>query len=293
MNIGVVILPDQRWAQARNMWRECEDLGFAHAWTYDHLTWRNLQNGPWFGAVPTLAAASAATSTIRLGTLVASPNFRHPVSFAKELMTLDDVSEGRITLGIGAGGSGWDASALGQEPWTAQERAARFAEFVQQLDRLLTEPRIDAITGEFYSARDARAIPGCIQQPRLPFAIAASRAKGISLVVKFGQAWITYGDPKTAAERDESAALTSAIQQIEKVREECREQKRDFSSLSKIYLSGSTLEPWLASVSDFLRLRDRYEEIGFTDVVLHRPRQNDPYKADLKVYYEIAELNQR
>lgn len=293
MNIGVVILPDQRWAQARNMWRECEDLGFAHAWTYDHLTWRNLQNGPWFGAVPTLAAASAATSTIRLGTLVASPNFRHPVSFAKELMTLDDVSEGRITLGIGAGGSGWDASALGQEPWTAQERAARFAEFVQQLDRLLTEPRIDAITGEFYSARDARAIPGCIQQPRLPFAIAASRAKGISLVVKFGQAWITYGDPKTAAESDESAALTSAMQQIEKVREECREQGRDFSSLSKIYLSGSTLEPWLASVSDFLRLRDRYEEIGFTDVVLHRPRQNDPYKADLAVYYEIAELNQR
>jgi alkanesulfonate monooxygenase SsuD/methylene tetrahydromethanopterin reductase-like flavin-dependent oxidoreductase (luciferase family) len=293
MKIGVVILPDQRWAQAEELWRECEDLGFAHAWTYDHLTWRNLQNGPWFGAIPTLAAASVTTSTIRLGTLVASPNFRHPVTFAKELMTLDDVSKGRITLGIGAGGSGWDASALGQVPWTTQERSARFAEFVQQLDRLLTEPQIDSLTGDFYSANDARAIPGCIQQPRLPFAIAASRAKGIFLAVKFGQSWITYGDPKTAAESDESAALASAMQQMEKVRKECRDQGRDFNSLSKIYLSGSTLEPWLASVSDFLRLRNKYEEIGFTDVVLHRPRQKDPYKADLKVYYEIAELNQR
>jgi alkanesulfonate monooxygenase SsuD/methylene tetrahydromethanopterin reductase-like flavin-dependent oxidoreductase (luciferase family) len=293
MKVGVVILPDQRWAEAQHLWRECEDLGFAHAWTYDHLTWRDLRDGPWFGAVPMLAAASLVTSTIRLGSLVASPNFRHPVTFAKELMTLDDVSNGRITLGIGAGGLGWDATALGQEPWTVQERSERFAEFVEQLDRLLTNSAVDSLTGKFYSAIDARAIPGCIQKPRLPFAIAASRAKGISLAVKFGQAWITHGDPKTAALSDEPSALESARNQMEKVREECAEQNRDFNSLSKIYLSGSAQEPWLASVYDFVRLRDKYEEIGFTDIVLHRPRLSEPYKGDLKVFYEIAKLNQR
>jgi alkanesulfonate monooxygenase SsuD/methylene tetrahydromethanopterin reductase-like flavin-dependent oxidoreductase (luciferase family) len=293
MKVGVVILPDQRWAEAQHLWRECEDLGFAHAWTYDHLTWRGLRDGPWFGAVPMLAAASLVTSTIRLGTLVASPNFRHPVTFAKELMTLDDVSNGRITLGIGAGGSGWDATALGQEPWTVRERSEHFAEFVEQLDRLLTNSAVDSLTGKFYSAVDARAIPGCIQKPRLPFAIAASRAKGISLAVKFGQAWVTNGDPKTDVVSDEPSALESARKQMEKVREECAEQNRDFNSLSKIYLSGSTQEPWLASVSDFVRLRDKYEEIGFTDIVLHRPRSSEPYKGDLNVYYEIAKLNQR
>ncbi len=291
MKVGVVILPDQRWSEARDHWRESEELGFAHAWTYDHLTWRDLRDGPWFGAVPTLAAAALSTSTIRLGALVASPNFRHPVTFAKELMSLDDISSGRITLGIGAGGAGWDANALGQEPWAPNERAARFAEFVQQLDRLLTEPVIDSLSGEFYSARDARTIPGCVQKPRLPFAIAASGVRGISVAVQFGQAWVTYGDPKSAAESGELAALVAAKAQIAKVRDECGRQGHDFYSLSKIYLAGSTREPWLKSVSDFLRLSEKYEELGFTDIVLHRPRQSEPYKADLNVYYEIAKLN--
>lgn len=291
MKVGVVILPDQRWAEAKYIWRECEELGFAHAWTYDHLTWRDLRDGPWFGAVPTLTAAALVTSTIRLGTLVASPNFRHPVTFAKELMSLDDISNGRITLGIGAGGRGWDASALGQEPWTVQERTARFTEFVEHLDRLLTEPTIDSLSGEFYSAKDARAVPGCVQRPRLPFAIAASGPKGISLAVQFGQAWVTNGDPKMAAESDEVSALAAAGGQMARVREQCEIQERDFNSLSKIYLTDSTREPWLASVSDFVRLAKKYEELGFTDLVLHRPRPNEPYKADLKVYYEIAKLN--
>src|SRR5262249_57209762 len=104
-----------------------------------HLAWRSLRDAPWFGAVPTLTAAALATERIRLGMLVASPNFRQPVPFAKEVITLDDVSGGRFTLGIGAGGAGWDARMLGQKPWSRRERADRFAEFVQLLDRLLRE----------------------------------------------------------------------------------------------------------------------------------------------------------
>ena len=96
-------------------------------------------SGPWFGAVPTLTAAAAVTTRMRLGTLVTSPNFRHPVTLAKDLMTLDDVSQGRVTLGIGAGGSGFDATALGQEAWSPRERADRFGEFVALLDQLLTQ----------------------------------------------------------------------------------------------------------------------------------------------------------
>src|SRR4051812_48330169 len=99
MRVGVVILPEDRWAVAGDMWRRVEGLGFDHAWTYDLLAWRDLRDGPWFGAVPTLAAAAAVTDRVRLGTLVASPNFRHPVPFAKEIVGLDDISEGRLTLG--------------------------------------------------------------------------------------------------------------------------------------------------------------------------------------------------
>src|SRR2546421_6562234 len=120
MRFGVVILPEHRWPEGQRLWRRAEELGFDHGWTYDHLAWRSLRDGPWFGAVPTLAAAALATTRIRLGPLVASPNFRHPVPFAKELMTLDDVCGGRMTLGIGSGGAGGDATMLGQEPWAGR-----------------------------------------------------------------------------------------------------------------------------------------------------------------------------
>ncbi|MCU1447941.1 MAG: class flavin-dependent oxidoreductase, partial [Acidimicrobiales bacterium] len=127
MRVGVCILPELRWPEQRELWKRAEELGFDHAWTYDHLAWRSLRDGPWFGAVPTLTAAAVVTDRIRIGTMVASPNFRHPVPFAKELLTLDDVSGGRLTLGIGSGGEGWDARILGQDPWSRRERADRFA----------------------------------------------------------------------------------------------------------------------------------------------------------------------
>jgi alkanesulfonate monooxygenase SsuD/methylene tetrahydromethanopterin reductase-like flavin-dependent oxidoreductase (luciferase family) len=110
---------------------------------------------------------------MRLGTLVTSPNFRHPVTLAKELISLDDVSDGRVTLGIGAGGTGFDATALGQDPWTPRERADRFGEFVPLLDRLLTE---DSVSYEGTSTRRTRRAtsrgvcsgPGCPSRWRPP-----------------------------------------------------------------------------------------------------------------------------
>lgn len=196
LRLSTVILPYRRWNDGgRSSWTRAEQLGFHTAYTYDHLSWRTFRDGPWFGAVPTLTAAASVTDRIRLGTLVTSPNFRHPVTLAKELISLDDISGGRVTLGIGAGGTGFDATALGQEPWSPRERADRFAEFVPLLDRLLTE---DAVTheGTYYSAVEARTIPGCVQRPRLPFAVAATGPRGLRLAARYGQAWVTTGDPK-------------------------------------------------------------------------------------------------
>ena len=98
MRLGVIVLPEQRWSDAQHRWRKLDEWGFDSAWAYDHLSWRSLADGPWFATVPTLTAAATVTSRIRLGTFVASPNFRHPVPFAKELMSLDDISDGRFVL---------------------------------------------------------------------------------------------------------------------------------------------------------------------------------------------------
>ena len=137
MRIGIVILPDQRWSVAGRRWQRAEEYGFDHAWTYDHLGWRDLVDGPWFDAVTTLTAAAMATRRIRLGTFVASPNFRHPVHFAREITALDDISQGRLLLGLGAGGIGFDSAVLGAAELTPRERVDRFAEFLELLDTLL------------------------------------------------------------------------------------------------------------------------------------------------------------
>src|SRR3954454_24492847 len=151
MHVGVVILPDLRWHEAHERWREAEARGFTTAWTYDHLSWRSLRDGPWLGTVPLLAAVAATTTRLRLGTLVATPNFRHPALLAKDVMTLDEISGGgggigtgrggRSELGIGAGGTGYDAEVLGGPPLTPAERTDRFEEFVISLDLLLREPK--------------------------------------------------------------------------------------------------------------------------------------------------------
>src|SRR5262249_13835763 len=134
MRFGIVILQEYRWAEAHRLWRRAEDLGFDHAWTYDHLRLPDLLEGPAFDgvtAVTTLTAAAIVTSRIRLGTHVASPNFRHPVTFAREVTALDDISGGRLLLGLGAGGLGFDSDVLGQAPLSGRERIDRFSEFVE------------------------------------------------------------------------------------------------------------------------------------------------------------------
>src|SRR3954462_12504863 len=125
MRIGIVILPDQRWSVSAGRWRRAEEYGFDHAWTYDHLGWRDLADGRWFDAMLTLTAAATVTSRIKLGTLVASANFRHPVHFAREITALDDISGGRLTLGIGAGAAGpsFDAIWLRRPPPEPRPRA--------------------------------------------------------------------------------------------------------------------------------------------------------------------------
>ena len=171
-----------------------EEYGFAHAWTYDHLGWRDLVEGPWFDSIVTLTAAAHATSSIRLGPLVASPNFRHPVHFAREITALDDVSGGRLTLGLGAGTPppNFDAVVLGHPELAPGERADRFAEFVELLDLLLREERV-TWRGSHYEAVDARSTPGCVQSPRVPFVVAANGRRAMRLAERFGEGWITTG----------------------------------------------------------------------------------------------------
>ncbi|MFI6982381.1 LLM class flavin-dependent oxidoreductase [Embleya sp. NPDC050154] len=287
MRLSTVILPIHRWTEGQKVWRRAEDLGFHAAYTYDHLSWRSFREQPWFGAVPTLTAAATATERLRLGTMVTSPNFRHPVTLAKDLAAIDDISDGRLIAGIGAGGSGFDATALGQREWTPRERADRFAEFVPLLDRLLTEPAVTE-QGAYYTAHDVRMIPAGRRSPRLPMYIAATGPRGMRLTARHGEGWISYGDPrdpKAVPAQDCPAVIAGQLARLSDI---CAEEGRKPDELEKVLLQGSTLERPLDSVDAFVDYAGRYREVGITELVLHWPVPDSVFEADPTVFERIA-----
>ncbi|MEU0738986.1 LLM class flavin-dependent oxidoreductase [Streptomyces sp. NPDC006134] len=287
MRVGVVVLPEHRWEQARAVWRGVEDMGFDHAWTYDHLSWRSLREGPWFGTYATLTAAATVTERIRLGTLVTSPNFRHPVTWAKEIMSIDDISGGRVIAGIGAGGGGYDAEVLGQAQLSAREKALRFHEFVELADGLLRRETHD-YEGRFYTARGARMAPGCVQRPRVPFAIAATGPRGLRLAARFGQMWVTNGDPKRFAAVPEAESLRLIRDQLRQFGLACEEAGRDVAEVATMVNGSVVGEEPLASVERFVDFAGSCAQAGFTDLTVHYPRPEGPFASDLRVFERIA-----
>jgi len=282
MRFGLTILPEHRWPDAAPMWRRAEELGFDHAWTYDHLVWAGLPDSPWYGTIPTLTAAAMVTSTIRLGTFVSSPNYRHPVTFMRDLLALDDISGGRLMCGIGAGGD-IDSTILGGEPLTPKERFERLAEFTELLDRLLTQDHVSH-RGTYFSAVDARTQPGPIQRPRIPFIMAANGPRSLGLAVEYGAGWVTTG-PRVETLDQWWAALAKLGGRLD---DALATAGRDSFTLERHLNLDSSPQFALSSVGAFEEMVGRAGELGFTDVITHWPRPDGPYAGDVSVLETVA-----
>jgi alkanesulfonate monooxygenase SsuD/methylene tetrahydromethanopterin reductase-like flavin-dependent oxidoreductase (luciferase family) len=286
MRIGISILPDQRWSDSARRWRLAEEYGFDHAWTYDHLGWRDLVDGPWFDAVPTLTAAALVTSRIRLGTFVASPNFRHPVHFAREVTALDDISQGRLLLGVGAGGTGFDSAVLGEPEMTPRRRVDRFAEFLELLDAILRQEHT-TFKGEFYAAVDARRAPGPVQQPRPPFIVAANGPRALRLAAKYGDGWVTTGPVADQGVERWWQSVAEAAGRLDDALDAAGRPRNEVDR----YLSVDTSPTYsLSSVDAFTDAIGRAGELGFTDTICHWPRASSWYAGDEKVLESVVDL---
>jgi len=134
-----------------------EQLGFDSVWVGDHLLYRDEARGargPW-EAWTTLAGIAASTSRIAIGPLVACTSFHNPAMLAKLAATVDEISGGRLILGLGAGWNETEYRAFG---FPFDRRVARFAEAFTIIRSLLRNGRVD-FEGEFYSARDCELVP--------------------------------------------------------------------------------------------------------------------------------------
>lgn len=285
MRHGLTILPEHPWPVAAPMWRAAEEMGFDHAWTYDHLVWSGLPNAPWMGAVPTLAAAAQVTASIGLGTFVSSPNYRHPYEFARDVLALHAVSGGRFRCGLGAGGT-LDAGILGQD-LTVRERVDRFHEFVPLLDRLLREDHVDH-AGSWYTTRDARTLPAPVS-PEVPFVVAANGPRSLRLAARYGDGWVTTG-----AGGDDVEAWLAGVAGLCRRLDEAEAEVAAADAWARrrrldryLSLDAGPLFA-LSSVGLYEELVGRAAELGFTDVITHWPRPDGPYAGSTSILEQVA-----
>ncbi len=168
------------------MTRLGEQVGFDSVWVGDHLLYRDEVHGargPW-EAWTMLAAIAASTSRIAIGPLVACTSFHNPTMLAKLASTVDEISGGRLILGLGAG---WNETEYRAFDFPFDRRVSRFAEAFTIIRSLLREGKVD-FAGEFYAARDCELVP----RPRPggpPLMVGSMGERMLELTIPYVDAW--------------------------------------------------------------------------------------------------------
>ena len=166
----------------------CEEHGVEALFRSDHYISSFDETRPVLDAWSTIAGLAARTTRLQFGTLVSPVTFRHPSVLARMAATADEISGGRVTLGVGAGWMEREHEAYGFEFSTARERVARFGEQLEIVHRLLREEGVD-FDGSYYTLRNA---PG-LHRPQLPLLVGGSAKPGTAEpAVRFADEYNTF-----------------------------------------------------------------------------------------------------
>jgi len=189
--------------------RRAEDLGFDSAWAMEQVlgTWSRLGTWPQLGAAETMSYAAACTWRLRLGCAVFVSTLHNPVHLAKSLATLDQLSRGRIEIGVAAGGSRRPFAAFGVDP---ERYLARFAEGVALMKALWTQDRV-TFEGEFWQLEDAAMEPKPFTKPYPPLWFGASSPSAVRRAVRMGDGFFGAGSTPTATFAEQVQVAREAL----------------------------------------------------------------------------------
>jgi probable F420-dependent oxidoreductase len=232
VRLSVCLDPARPWADALTLARHAETVGLHGVWVCDHFMPYAGDGRPAAGPVlegwTVLTAVAARTTRVRLGTLVVAASYRHPAVLAKMAATLDHVSGGRLTLGLGAGWQPNEHTAYGIELLPPPARLARFAEYVIAVRSLLREPST-TVDGAWFRLTDATCDPPPVQRP-LPLLVGGGgEQRTMRVAAQHSDAWHTWATPA------ELARMNAVLD------ERCVEFGRDPAAIARV--TGDVLEP--------------------------------------------------
>ena len=264
-----------RWPEYLAMARAAEDAGFDTLWLGDHLLYRygdGSTRGPW-EVWTMLSALAASTSRIRLGPLVAATAFHAPPMLAKLAATVDEISGGRLILGLGAG---WNETEFRAFGFPFDHRISRFEEAFTIIRTLLREGSID-FDGRFFQARDCELRPGPARPGGPPLMVGSVGPRMLEITLPHVELWnVWYRDSNNSP-----AGLEPIVRDLE---EACRKVGRDPATLEKtsavlVRLPGGTgrvmgdtaqkdVPPIEGSASQIAARLREYADLGLAEVQL-------------------------
>jgi alkanesulfonate monooxygenase SsuD/methylene tetrahydromethanopterin reductase-like flavin-dependent oxidoreductase (luciferase family) len=273
-----MMIPVLSWDELLKRYQHMEALGFDLAGIPDHFVHWAGAPGSWLEGWTLLAAIAARTTRIRLATWVTQIPLRNPALLARQALTVDHISGGRLELGLGIGlTTDPSIGMMGLPNWDYPERVARFKEYVEIVDRLLTN-EVTTYHGRYYQVDGAVMDPRPVQQPRPPIVIAANGPVMLKRAVELADNWNSVGYSESFDEQ-----LAETRERIRLVDAHCARIGRDPASLRRSYLVLDPA-PFYESIEVFADAMQRLIDLGISEIGIGYPR----YPEHLPMFEKIA-----
>jgi alkanesulfonate monooxygenase SsuD/methylene tetrahydromethanopterin reductase-like flavin-dependent oxidoreductase (luciferase family) len=283
VHLGLMSIPGDERAVLADV-RLAADAGFDLIATADHLRHPRDPTVPGLDGWSVLAAWAVASRGLRLAMLVSNIIYRHPVVVAKQAITVDRLSGGRVDLGVGTGVYPTDHAMAGVPAWSPSERVQRLREFVQALDAALRGS--ESFEGAHYGFRDGAWAPGPLHRPRPPIAIGAVGPRMLHQTAALADVWSAFGG---LALESEAAVWAALARQSQILTQCCESIGRDPGSLRRSLLAFRPLVPW-SRRGALEQIVQSARSLGFAELIVYKPADDQERRVFDDVNATLAAL---
>ncbi|MEX2392843.1 MAG: LLM class flavin-dependent oxidoreductase [Actinomycetota bacterium] len=283
MRFSCALQQNRPFAELRDDALVLEQAGAETVWVLDHVM-AFPKMGTLLEAWTLLGALAASTTRIRIGTLVTNISYRNPALLAKEAITVDHISGGRLDLGIGAAGTRRaDPLVAGVDEWSVAERAERFEEFVELVDGVMRGD-VTSYAGRHYRTEGFDRGPWLVQQPRPPLMIAAQGPRTLRVAARFADSWNALAGFGRSGE-DLVRFLRTCNEKLDELTSEFGRSPRDIKRSILVHDSGF---PWWESKGAFADFTGVITSTGIEEFVFYFPGYGESSELEPERFLELV-----